>query len=81
MQNQMANGLKIRKDLLESQPNPEDSAPSNVLTQCVWNCPDFGNGDLSELDYCVYFTFMMVEALLNEEGNVLNKSNSYLSIY
>lgn len=56
---------------------------ANVLTQCILSCEEFKKTDKTHIfDYCIYFLYKMVQALLKNEKCVLNRpSNGYLKIY
>ena len=49
----------------------------NVLTQCIFKIENFestGEASPGVSDYILYYTFLMIQALVKADGNVLNKS-------
>lgn len=76
---QIRAGVNIRNTILESGKIENPS----VLTQCVLECAELKlNAKTHIFDYCIYFVYKMVEALLKNEKSVLNRgSMGYTRIY
>jgi hypothetical protein len=79
LKKQIREGVKIRNQILESGKIENPS----VLTQCVLECGELKlNAKTHIFDYCIYFVYKMVEALLKNEKSVLNRgSMGYTRIY
>ena len=78
LRNQLKRGLAIRKEILDSN---EKSGAVNVLTQCIFQYEAFdamNSDDMPQpnvVDYCIYFTYLMIEAFVKNKKCVVNKSN------
>jgi hypothetical protein len=52
------------------------------MTQCVLGCEDWNiSKNTSIIDYCIYFVYQMVAALLKNEKSIFNKGIGYMKIY
>ena len=79
LKKQLRAGAKGRNAILESGKIENPS----VLTQCVLECAELKLSAKTHIfDYCIYFVYKMVEALLKNEKSVLNRgSMGYTRIY
>jgi hypothetical protein len=73
-------GLKIREKILN-----DGGETKTLLTQCVLECQELtGSKDQKPdvFDYCVFFVYKMVEAMLKNKNLLLNKQSlNYLRVY
>lgn len=71
MHKELQAGLKIREELIAGT-TPD--IPLSILTQCTTKQELFEKQcDLTELDYCCYFTWNMLDALFQAKNNPLNR--------
>lgn len=73
-------GLRMREKILK-----DGGDTTNILTQSVLECEELtGSKDKKPdvFDYCVFFVYKMVEAMLKNKNLILNKQSlNYLRVY
>lgn len=79
LKKQLRTGAKLRTEILSSG---KIETPS-VLTQCILYCEEFKKSEKTHIfDYCIFFVYKMLDALLANEKSVLNRGSiGYTKIY
>ena len=78
MKEQIRAGVKTRNEILESGKIENPS----VLTQCILECQELNiNGKTQFFDYCIYFVYKIVEALIQNENCILNRFSHLVTYY
>lgn len=79
LKKQLKNGIKLRKAILEKG----SIENKNILTECILECAELGLKEKTHIyDYCIYFVYKTVEALIKKDKCVLNRANGgYFGIY